>query len=180
MQILSTKPGLRRIVFRKHVMSKMCAAAILCCAEGVLAQTVYKQIDATGRTIFTDRPTADSGVVVPYARTSSQEGGSVSPPRIAIGTRPELAEALFSSSPMTSMYAATIDFNEATRRLRQARQNRQEGMEARPGERADSAGTSAMNTRYRRRQQKLERDVVAAELRSHETSLVRSALSKSD
>ena len=42
------------------------------------------------------------------------------------------------------------------------------------------AGISAINTRYQRRQQKLEREVAAAELRSHETALVRSALLRSD
>jgi hypothetical protein len=165
-------------MFRKHMMSTICAAAILCSGGGVLAQTIYKQIDPTGRTIFTDRPAA--GIVVPDATFPSQERGSVSPPRIANGTRSDLEKALFSNSAMTSMYAATIDCNEATRRLRQARQSRQEGMEPRPGERADSAGASAMNKRYQRRQRKLEREVVAAELRSHETALVRSALFRSD
>jgi hypothetical protein len=166
-------------MFRKHMMSKICAAAILCSGGGVLAQTIYKQIDATGRTIFTDRPAAD-GIVVPYATFSSQERGSVSPPRTATGTRSDVANALFRNSAMTSTYAATIDFNEARRRLMQARQSRQEGIEPRPGERTDSAGTSAMNKRYQRRQERLEREVVAAERRSHETSLVRSALLRSD
>ena len=98
------------------------------------------------------------------------------PPRIVMRARSDLEEALFRHSPMVSMHAATIDFNEATRRLTQARQSRQDGVEPRPGERTDSAGISAMDKRYQRRQQRLERDVVAAERRSHETSLVRSAL----
>jgi len=166
------------IVLRKHMMSMMCAAGILCSGGGALAQTIYKQIDATGRVMFTDRPAA--GIVEPYATLPNYEGGSVSPPRSANGVWSDVAKALFSNSAMTSMNAATIDFNEATRRLLQARQNRQEGMEPRPGEQADSAGVSAMNKRYQRRQQKLEREVVAAELRSQETALVRSALSRSD
>ena len=159
----------------RNIAWRICAAAFLCAAAGVSAQTIYKQIDANGRTIFTDRPAA-TGIVVPYA---TFQRGLVSPPRIASGTRSDLSEALFSNSAMTSMYAATIDFNEATRRLWQARQSRQEGMEPRPGERADSADASAMNQRYQRRQQKLEREVVAAERRSHQTSLVRSALLRS-
>jgi hypothetical protein len=77
---------------------------------------------------------------------------------------------------MRSTYAATVDFNEAGRRLRQARQSLQQGIEPRPGERIDSAGTSAMDRRYQRRQQRLERDVMAAERRSRETSLALSAL----
>lgn len=104
----------------------------------------------------------------------------MSPPRIANGTRSDVAQALFSNSAMTSMYAATIDFNEATRRLRQARQSRQEGMEPWLGEQTDSAGTSAMSKRYQRRQQRLEREVVAAKRRLQQTSLVRSALSRSE
>ena len=160
---------------RKHVMSTMCAAAIVCSGEEALAQTIFKQIDAAGRTTFTDRPAA-TAMVVPYATFSGPERGSVPPPRIVIRARSDLEQALFSNSPMASMHAATIDFNEATRRLTQARQSRQDGMEPRPGERTDSAGTSAMDKRYQRRQQRLQRDVVAAERRSHETLLVRSAL----
>jgi hypothetical protein len=178
MQILSAEHGHTTIIrIRKHIMSKMCAAAIaiLCCGEVGLAQTIYKQMDATGRTTYTDRPIAGS-----IAATSpNHEDGSVSP-RIASGTRSDVSKALFSSSAMTSMYAATVDFNEATRRSRQARQSRQEGMQPQLGERIDSAGASAMRARYQRRQQRLEREVVAAELRLHETSLVRSALSRTD
>ena len=51
---------------RKHVMSTMCAAAIVCSGEEALAQTIFKQIDAAGRTTFTDRPAA-TAMVVPYA-----------------------------------------------------------------------------------------------------------------
>jgi hypothetical protein len=166
-------------MFRKRMMTKICAAAILCSGGGVLAQTIYKQIDASGRTIFTDQPAAD-GMVVRYETFPREERGLVSPPRIATGTRSDVAKALFSNSPMSSTYAATIDFNEAGRRLRQARQSLQEGIEPRPGEGTDNAGTSAMDRRYQRRQQRLEREVVAAERRSHETSLVRSALLRRD
>jgi hypothetical protein len=162
-------------MLRKHMMATICTAAILCSGGAVLAQTIYKQIDATGRTIFTDQPAAD-GMVVRYETFPREERGLVSPPRIATGTRSDVAKALFSNSPMSSTYAATIAFNEAGRRLRQARQSLQEGIEPRLGEGTDNAGTSAMDRRYQRRQQRLEREVVAAERRSHETSLVRSAL----
>ena len=166
------------MMIRIHVMSKMCAAAIaiFCCAEGVSAQTIYKHIDSTGRTTYTDRPAADSAV----ATSPNPERGSVPSPRIATGTRSDVSKALFSSSAMTSMYAATVDFNEATRRSRQARQSRQEGMESQLGERMDSTGASAMRAHYQRRQRRLEREVVAADLRLHQTSLVRSALSRTD
>jgi hypothetical protein len=155
------------------MMSKMFAATILCSSDGVLAQTIFRQTDAAGHTTFTDRPPA--GMVVPHATFRGEERGSVPPPRIAKGTRPDLAKALFSNSAMTSMYAATVDYNEAARRLRQARQSSQEGMESRPGEQGD-AGATAMNKRYERRQQRLERAVVAAELRSRDTALIRTAM----
>jgi len=165
------------IMIHEQVMSKMCAAAIaiVCCGASVSAQTIYRQIDAAGRTTYTDRPAADSVVTTsPY-----QERGPLLRPRIANGTRSDVAKALLSRSAMTSMYAATVDFNEATRRSRQARQSRQEGIDSFLGERTDSAGASAMSARYQKRQRRLEREVVAAELRLHETSLVRSALSRS-
>jgi hypothetical protein len=169
----------RVIVFRKHMVSKICAAAILCSGEEVLAQTIYKQIDATGRTIFTDRPDT-AGTVVPYERFPNQERGSVSSPRIVTGTRSDVARALYTKSAMSSTYAANVDFNEATRRLTQARQSREDGIEPRPGERTDSTGTTAMDKRYQRRQQRLEREVVAAERRSHETSSVWNAFLRRD
>jgi hypothetical protein len=158
----------------KHLFSKICAAAILCSGGGVSAQTIYKLMDANGHTTFTNRPA--EGIVVPYGKSLMQESDSAPPSRVSNGTRPDLAKALVSNSPMTSLYAATIDFSEATRRLRQARQSLQEGIQSRPREQTDGGGTGAINKRYMRRQQRLEREVVAAERRAHETSLVRSAL----
>ena len=180
MQIIFDKAATARVVVsRKHLIAKICAAAILYSGGGVLAQTIYKQIDASGRTIFTDQPESD-GIVVPYTTFSNQEWGLLPLPPVASGTRSDVAKALFRNSAMSSTFAATVDFNEAGRRLRQARQSRQEGIEPRPGERTDSAGTSAMDKRYRRRQQGLEREVLAAERRLRDTSLVRSALLRRD
>jgi hypothetical protein len=165
-------------MFRKHMVSKLCAAAILCSGQEVSAQTIFKQTDATGHTTFTDRPAADSMVVL--SETDSSHQHTLPSPRIATGTRSDVANALSSNAAMASTYAATVDFNEARRRLKQARETRQAGMEPRPGERTDSTGTGAMNKRYQNRQRRLEREVVAAERRSHETSLARSALLRSD
>ena len=67
-------------MFRKRMMAKICTAAILCSGGGVLAQTFYKQIDASGRTIFTDQPAAD-GMVVRNETFPREERGLVSPPR---------------------------------------------------------------------------------------------------
>jgi hypothetical protein len=149
------------IVFRKHMISTSCVAALLCSGGGAWAQTIYKQIDATGRMTFTDRrDSARIGAF--YEIFPSEERGSVPPPRIATGTRSDVEKALFMHTAMRSTYAATVDLNEAARRLRQARQSLEEGLEPRPGERIDPAGTSAMDRRYQRRQQRLAREVTAA------------------
>jgi len=84
------------------------------------------------------------------------------------GTRLDVAGALSSNSAMTSTNAATIDFNEATRRLQQARQNRRKEWNVCPEKAPPTAGTTSMSKRYQRRQQKLQREFVAAELRSRE------------
>jgi hypothetical protein len=147
----------------RETVWRICAGALLCAAAGASAQTVYKQVDAAGRITFTDRP-------------DTTPSRSPSPPTASVVAL-DVAKALASDTAMTSLYAATIDFNEAARRLRRARQSRQEGVERRPGEWTDSAGTTA-DQRYQRRQQKLEREVVAAELRAHETALIRRELSR--
>ena len=162
------------VMFHRYMLARICAAALVCSGGEVLAQTIYKQIDGAGRTTFSDRPAASS--VSPYETSRRQEGSPLSPPRIGNGNRSDGANALASNSAMSSIYAATIDFNEATRRLRQARDTRQDGMEPRGGEWRDSAVTSAMAERYQRRQQRLERAVVTAERRAHETSVLRDTL----
>src|ERR1700687_2500578 len=83
----------RVVMFRKRMMSKMCAAAILCSDRAALAQAIYKQVDAAGHTFFTDRPAA-SVISVPYARFLTEERDSVPPRRSANGTRPDVAKAL--------------------------------------------------------------------------------------
>lgn len=167
----------------RNTVWRICATALLGAAASASAQTIYRQVDDAGRSTFTDRPPSGSAIVAYAISLPDARLGSASRPLVGIGARPDVARALRSHSAMTSMYAATVDLNEATRRLRQARQSLQEEMEPRPGEWADSA--YQLNARYQRRQQKLKREVVAAERRSHETSLVQStllriALSRSD
>jgi hypothetical protein len=165
-----------RYMSRKHHMvSKFCAAAILCSSGGVLAQTIYRQLDSSGVITFTDRPVVD-GVVEPHLKLSDQPGGSISLPRAVNGNRSDVADALARNAGMSSTYAATVDFNEAKRRLQQARESRREGLEPEPGELAGSSSSGAMHKRYQSRQQRLRREVVAAERRSLETSLVQRAL----
>lgn len=154
----------------------MWAALILFGGADVLAQTIYKQIDATGRTTFTDRPTADA-ILVPYEAFPYQERAPASLPRIANGLWLDVARALSRNGAMSSIHAAKIDFKEATRRLQQVRESRHDGREPRSGERNDSAGIAVMDQRYQRRQQRLEHAVLAAERRTRETLLAVSALS---
>jgi hypothetical protein len=40
------------IVSCNYMMSRMCMAAILCSGDSVFAQTIFKQVDTTGRTTF--------------------------------------------------------------------------------------------------------------------------------
>ena len=154
----------------------MWAAVLLFGGGEVLAQTIYRQIDATGRATFTDRPTADA-VLVPYEAFPHQERAPASLPRIANGLWLDVARALSRNGAMSSIHAAKIDFKEATRRLQQARESRHDGKEPRSGERNASAGTTAMDQRYQRRQQRLEHAVLAAERRTGETLLALSTLS---
>jgi hypothetical protein len=159
----------------KYMMVAMCVAAILCSGQGVLAQTIFKQINAAGHTVAGDRP-AVGAPVGSYPTNPNQNRDSSLRSPIAHGTAPDMAKPFSSSSAKILIDAATIDFNEATRRLKLARRNRQAGMELWPGERAESARVSALAKRYQRRQRKLEQEVVAAELRANETALIRSDL----
>ena len=127
------------------------AAAFVCAAAGVSAQTVHKQVDAAGRITYTDRPDA-----TPSPQTATVSASSV-------------ADALASNTPISSRGAALIDANEATRRLRQAQLEREQGTERLPAEQAHGSDASAMNDRYRRRQEELLRVVEQAQRRSSET-----------
>lgn len=163
----------------RNTVWTICATTLLGAAASASAQTIHRQVDDAGRSTFTDQAAASDGVVVPYAAVPEKDPASASAPGIASSARSDVARALRRKSAMSSMYAATVDFNEAARRLRQARQGLQEEMESRPGEWTDGAGSKQIKERYRKRQQKLEREIVAAERRSHETSLVQSALWRS-
>jgi uncharacterized protein DUF4124 len=92
-QTISNRAGTAKVIMSgKHMMAKICAAAILSSGGGVEAQTIYKQTDATGRTIFTDRPPA--GIAVPYETFPNRERDLVSPLGIATGTWSESGEGL--------------------------------------------------------------------------------------
>lgn len=43
---------------------RLCAAAVLCAASGVHAQTIHKHVDAQGRTSYTDQPAVPAAAAV--------------------------------------------------------------------------------------------------------------------
>ena len=132
-----------------NIVWRICAAALLCAATGVPAQTIYKQVNAAGHTTYTDRPD----------RTLPP------PPQTAAVPALDVTTALASNSPMSSRGAALIDANEAARRLRQAQLERELGAERLPGEEAHGADASVANQRYRQRQDELRRKVELAQRR---------------
>jgi hypothetical protein len=81
----------------------------------------------------------------------------------------DVANALASNTAMSSRHAATIDANEAARRLRQAQLEREQGAERLPGEQAYGTDASVVNQRYWQRQEELRRVVVQAQRRLDET-----------
>jgi len=125
------------------------AAAFLCAATGVPAQTLHRQTDSEGRTTFGDRADA-----TPSPRAETVEAPEATPVR---------------KSAISPRRSAMIEANEAQRVLKQARLARERGAEPLPAERVRSAGAGAVNHRYWRRQEKLRRDVEQALRRSNET-----------
>lgn len=135
----------------RNIAWRICAAALLCAATGVSAQTVYRQVSAAGQITFTDQ--ADT---TPAAQTVPAQASEVTkaPARIVA---------------ISSRDAATINANEAARRLGQAQLKRKQGAEPLPGEQAQGARAGALNHRYWRRQENLRLVVEQAQRRSNET-----------
>lgn len=125
------------------------AAALLCAATGVPAQTLHRQTDAGGRITISDRADA-----------------TLSPPAEPVAA-PAAARVL--RSGISPRRLAMIEANEAQRVLRQARLARERGAEPLPAERVRGAGAGAVNHRYWRRQEKLRHDVEQVLRRSNET-----------
>ena len=123
------------------IACRICAAALLCAAAGVSAQTVHKQVDAAGRITYSD------------------QSDTTPSPRMA---RPAY-------SIMSARQAATVDTNEAARRLAQARLQREQGAQPLPGELARGTDANVVNHRYWQRQEKLRTVVEQAQLRYNET-----------
>ena len=128
----SCRRGVRKIV------CGICAAALLCAAAGVSAQTVHKQVDAAGRITYSDQ-----------------------------SDTPRKARPTYSA--MSARHAATVDANEAARRLAQARLQRAQGAQPLPRELARGADANVVNHSYWQRQEKLRTVVEQAQLRYNET-----------
>ena len=146
----------------RHLLLCLCAGALLCVASGASAQAIYKQVDAAGVVVYTDRPDGPAELVAPAPAPSIQ---------------PQAAEQEPSAPayPIVRRYRqhyAAIDAREAERRLQQARLKRDQGVTALPGEQPRGAASSALNERYWKRQEQLRLEVEAALRRVRETHQV--------
>ena len=116
-----------------------CMAAFLFCATGAAAQVIFKQTDETGRTIFTDRAdpaarTVAMYVVAQYNDSSAQPDDPLMRPAAATHKLTDVERALQRMAPISSARAATIDSNEAARRMRQEQRTHTKGAETLPAE----------------------------------------------
>ena len=118
--------------------STLFAALLFCTAGAASAQTIYKVVNDEGRTSFSDQPSS---------LVSEPPAAKTSLPRKRGGK---------------------VDTDEAARRLKQARLEREQGAEPRPGEL--KPGTAhEVNYRYWQRQEKLRLNVESALRRSNAT-----------
>jgi hypothetical protein len=114
-----------------------CMAAFLFCAAGAAGaatQVIFKQTDATGRTIFTDHADAAARTVAMYAAAeykgpSAQPDDPVLRPAAETDKPTDVERALQRMAPISSARAATIDSNEAARRMRQEQRTHTKGAE---------------------------------------------------
>lgn len=134
----------------RNIARTTCAAALLCAAAGVSAQTVYRQADPAGSITYSDQP-----------------GPALAPPA-ATGSAADVAIALASKTAISSRRGALIDAKEAARRLGQAERERKQGAERLPFDRARATDASAESPRYLRRQAKLRRMHEQAQRRASE------------
>jgi hypothetical protein len=136
----------------RNIAQGACAMALFCTAAGVSAQAIYKEIDAAGRVAYSDQP----------ATTPSWHLATV--PAL------DVRNALAGNSAISSRLAATVDADEAARRLGQALLERKLGTERLPGEQAHGADAPAANQRYRMRQEDLQHEVGQALQRATRTA----------
>ena len=152
-------------------------AAILGCSAGASAQAIYRQVDAAGHIVFSDRPDPALRVVTRFLPPS---GRSFGVPRLRFSaidadqdTRSNVDNALSMGSAISSPQSIGVDFNEAARRLQQARLNRKQGARVNLGEQVPGASPGALNEHYWLRQEMLQRQLDEAGRRYSEARLPR-------
>ena len=146
--------------YLRSIASNFCALALLCAAAGAPAQTIYKQVDLAGKVTFTDRP----DINLPAQAMTSAAQAMTNPALEA--PKPPARVGL-----MTSRRSASIDANEAGRRLAQAQLKRSGGADLLPGDWTHGFGEGVPNQRYWQRQDRLRVHVEQAQQRSNETRL---------
>jgi hypothetical protein len=125
----------------KTPLTAFMAAFLFCAAgtAGAATQVIFKQTDATGRTIFTDRADPAARTVAMYS-AELYKGFSAPPddpesrPATATDKPTDVERALQRMAPISSARAATIDSNEAARRMRQEQRTHAKGAETRRAE----------------------------------------------
>lgn len=129
----------------------LCAGMLVCAASGVSAQEIYRQIGVDGHITYTDQP------------------GTTPPPQAVTGPPLDVASALASNFALSSRHAATVDANEAARRLRQAQQELVLDAKRLPRLQARGSTAGEVSDRYDRRQEELQHQVERAQRRFIET-----------
>jgi|SRR5271154_6894345 len=125
------------------VTSSICAAALACAAADVSAQEIYRHVSLVGGVTFTDQ------------RDPEPEAEAAQTP----ARRPAISQ----------QRAATVNANEAERRLAQAHLKREQGIKPLPGEQVQGSKGTVLSYRYWRRQEKLRLVVEQAQRRLSET-----------
>jgi len=136
---------------RRCLVPILCACTLFCAATGAPAQTIYKQVDSAGRVTFTDRPDID-------LPAQAMTNPALKAPKPPVG-----------AGLVTSRRSASIDANEAGRRLARAQLSRNNGTDLLPGDLTHGSGEGVPNQRYWQRQDKLRVQVEKAQQRSNET-----------
>ena len=120
-----------------RILLKLCVASLALFAAAASAQTIYKQVDADGRVMFTDQPNPAARVVASYepgrvaVRAQTQIEDSEAAPTTAIPdpvshlpapgagrSRNDVERAVFSYASLDSPLAMQVDGLEAARRAR--------------------------------------------------------------
>ena len=132
---------------RRLAASGICTAALLCAAAAASAQAVYRHVNLSGGITYTDQPEP----ALPSDRETAPE--------------PDAAQAPARRPYVSPRLAATVNANEAGRRLAQAEFKRRQGVKPLPGEQVRRGKAMVPNYRYWQRQEKLRLLVEQAQRR---------------